>query len=90
VAFALGVAGSAAIASEPRHLYISNDDHTDFMWSADAATYDRVFQEMIDFHLALIEATKDKPAPFQNRFNLDGSYWLWAYEKNRTPRSLHA
>ncbi len=75
---------STVAHSQQRHLYIANDDHTDFMWTADEATYERVFQEMIDFHLALTDATKEKPAPYQNRFNLDGSYWLWVYEKKRS------
>ena len=79
---------SCVAHAQQKHLYIANDDHTDFMWSADEATYERVFQEMIDFHLALTEATKDKPAPLQNRFNLDGSYWLRVYEKKRTPEEF--
>ena len=86
----ISVAAACAFSAhaQQKHLYIANDDHTDFMWSADEATYERVFQEMIDFHLALTEQTKDKPAPFQNRFNLDGSYWLRVYEKKRTPEEF--
>ena len=41
LAIALGVAGSAAIAAEKKRIYIANDDHTDFMWTADADTYAR-------------------------------------------------
>ncbi|MEO7599924.1 MAG: glycoside hydrolase, partial [Opitutus sp.] len=84
VVLALGFPGFSP-AAEPTRLYLANDDHTDYMWLADEATYDRVFQEMIDFNLRLTERTKENPPPFQHRFNLDGSYWLWAYEKNRTP-----
>ncbi len=76
------------LAAEPRRLYLANDDHTDYMWLADEATYDRVFQEQIDFNLRLTARTMENPAPFQHRFNLDGSYWLWAYEKNRTPQEF--
>ena len=37
----------------PLRLYLAEDDHTDYMWTANAATYDRVFVEMIDHHLRL-------------------------------------
>ena len=85
--FFLLVTGSLAsdLPAQQKRLYLANDEHTDFMWTADAATYERVFQEMIDFHLDLCEATEKNPAPFQNRFNLDGSYWLWVYERQRAP-----
>ncbi len=66
-----------------RRIYIANDDHTDYMWAADAATYDRVFVDMLDFHLDLIRQTKDAPFPHRSRFNTDGSYWLRNYEKHK-------
>jgi alpha-mannosidase len=80
--------GLAAQATPSRHIYISNDDHTDYMWTADAATYDRVFVEMLDFHLDLIDRTIGNPSPFQNRFNTDGSFWLWNYERSKGPAAF--
>ena len=80
---------SCVDAQEPANrIYIANDDHTDFMWTADAATYARVFVEMLDFHLALADGTADNPMPFRNRFNCDGSYWLWCYEQRKSPEEF--
>jgi alpha-mannosidase len=72
-------------AAEPTRIYIGNDDHTDYMWATDADTYDNLFVEMLDFHLDLLEQTKAKPSPFRNRFNTDGSLWLWHYERKKSP-----
>ena len=44
--FALCVAFSAAIAAEPKRIYLANDDHTDYLWTADAETYNAVFVEI--------------------------------------------
>lgn len=75
-----------SIAQEPeKRIYIANDDHTDFMWTADAETYARVFVEMLDFHLKLADDTASNAVPYRNRFNCDGSYWLWCYEQKRSP-----
>ena len=43
--------------AQPRRIYLANDDHTDFMWTADTETYAKVFVEMLDFHLALADET---------------------------------
>ncbi|MEI8290117.1 MAG: glycoside hydrolase, partial [Verrucomicrobiota bacterium] len=82
---ALMLAGFAAISAEPKRIYIANDDHTDFMWSADADTYANAFIGMIDFHLKLADVTATNPPAFRNRFNCDGSYWLWTYEQKKSP-----
>ena len=72
-------------ASEPVRLYLANDDHTDYMWTADADTYNRVFVEMLDYYLKLTDETLGNPPPYQSRFNADGSLWLWSYERRKTP-----
>jgi alpha-mannosidase len=66
-------------------LYLSNDNHTDYMWSADEITYDSAFVQMIDAWIANNNATNANPPDYQTKFNCDGSYWAWAYEKSRTP-----
>ena len=83
--FALGVAASAAIAGEPKRIYLANDDHTDYLWTADAETYQAVFVDMLDYYLRLADETETHPAPYQSRFNADGSYWLWQYERRKSP-----
>ena len=85
-ALALAVAFAvAASAAEPKRIYIANDDHTDYMWTADADTYAKVFVEMLDWHLKLAEETAGNPPEYRNRFNADGNLWLWAYERAKTP-----
>lgn len=71
--------------AQQKRIYIANDDHTDFMWTADADTYARTFVEMIDWHLKLADETAGNEPAYRNRFNCDGSYWLWNYEQRKTP-----
>ncbi len=71
--------------AEPKRIYIANDDHTDFMWTADADTYANVFVDLLDFHLKLADETAKNPPPYRNRFNADGSYWLWNYQQKKSP-----
>jgi alpha-mannosidase len=75
--------------AQQRRLYIANDDHTDYMWTANEAKYDSAFVHMLDFYLHQIDSTALQPsknnAPdFQARFNCDGSAWLKAYQKYRS------
>ncbi len=81
----LALAVAALPAAEPTRVYLANDDHTDFMWTADADTYHRVFVEMLDFHLKLADETAANPSPYRARFNADGSLWLAAYEQLKSP-----
>lgn len=74
-----------SLVAEPIRVYLANDDHTDYMWTADADTYGRVFVEMLDYYLKLTDETIGNPPPFQSRFNADGSLWLWEYERRKTP-----
>jgi alpha-mannosidase len=80
-----GLALDSLPGAEPTRIYLANDDHTDYMWTADAATYAGVFVEMLDFHLKLADETAQNPAPYRNRFNADGSLWLSTYEQRKTP-----
>jgi alpha-mannosidase len=82
--FTLGAAISAGAAA-PSRIYLANDDHTDYMWTADAETYNGVFVDMLDYYLKLADETTNHPAPYQSRFNADGSYWLWQYERRKSP-----
>jgi alpha-mannosidase len=65
-------------------LYLSNDNHTDYMWSADEPTYDTAFVNMIDAWMANNNATSNNLPDYQTKFNCDGTYWAWAYEKHKT------
>ncbi len=76
--------GVAAVAGEPTRIYLANDDHTDYMWSADDETYDAVFVDMLDYYLRLADETAGNPEPYQSRFNTDGAYWLRQYERRKS------
>ncbi|MGA2031342.1 MAG: hypothetical protein ABSG68_03730 [Thermoguttaceae bacterium] len=78
------ILASSAVAAPPERVYIACDDHTDYYWSGDAATYRRAFLEMIDYYLARADATAGQPDDYQARFNCDGSLWMWEYERNKS------
>jgi len=72
----------------PQRIYLANDDHTDYMWSADADTYNQVFVDLLDFHLDLADQTAGNPPEYRARFNTDGNYWLWNYERKKSPEAF--
>ena len=72
-------------ASAQRRFYIAPDDHTDYYWAADGATYRQAFLTMTDYYLDKMDATAGNPSDTQMRWNCDGSLWMWEYEHNRTP-----
>ncbi len=84
VLFAAALCGNAS--AQQRRFYLANDDHTDYMWTANEAVYDSAFVHMLDYYLAQIDSTSNLPDDQQTRFNCDGSYWIRAYEKYRSPR----
>lgn len=67
-----------------KRIYLAPDDHSDYLWSADEDTYRQVFLEMLDYYLDQMDATQGNPSIWQSRWNCDGSFWIWTYEKNRT------
>jgi len=70
--------------AQQKRLYIADDNHTDYMWTADEAAYDTAFVKMLDYYLAQIDSTRNDPADYQSRFNCDGSLWLKAYQQQRS------
>ncbi len=84
----LGTLALSATAQEPKRIYIAPDDHTDYMWTADEEGYRQAFIEMIDYYLDLADATESQPAEHQSRWSCDGSFWMWTYERNKTPREF--
>ena len=83
------ILGAGQAHGQQKRIYIANDDHTDYMWTADVETYNRVFVDLLDFHSRLADQTAGEPAPYQSRFNADGSFWLWAYERSKSPAEFH-
>ena len=52
-----------------KRIYISPDDHTDYLWTADEATYRQAFLTMIDYYLDKMDETAGNPSDQQLRWN---------------------
>jgi alpha-mannosidase len=87
---ALASTRPADSAAALKQIFIAPDDHTDFFWTADETTYRDAFLEMIDHYLDLANSTANEAADFQSRWNCDGHFWLWEYQKNKTPAEFTA
>lgn len=72
------------VPAQTTRVYIAPDDHTDYYWTADETRYRRAFLDMIDYYLDLADATAGNPSPCQSRWNCDGSFWVWTYEKDKS------
>jgi alpha-mannosidase len=79
---------TATSEAQEKRIYIANDDHTDYMWTADADTYANSFVQMLDFHLSLADQTAGNAPAYRNRFNADGSFWLWNYQQKKSPKEF--
>ena len=85
IACLIGLLCATATAQpEAKRIYLAPDDHTDYMWAADEATYRQAFLEMLDYYLNQMDATAGNPPQYQSRWNCDGSFWVNAYEENRS------
>ena len=80
-----GCVWAAPPETGPKRIYIAADDHTDYLWSADEETYRQAFVEMIDYYLNLADATRNNAPEHQSRWNCDGNFWVWTYERNKPP-----
>ncbi len=43
---------------------------------------------MIDYYVDQAEKTKGSTPEFQSRFHIGGSFWVWLYERNRSPEAF--
>lgn len=71
-----------------KRIYIAPDDHTDLFWTADLASYETAFVEMLDYYLDLADETQDEDPEFQSRWNCDGSFWVWTYERKKSQKEF--
>ncbi len=74
-----------SLNAQPKKIYLANDDHTDYMWTGDEETYKKAFSEMLDYYIKLNDSTAHLPYNQQNKWNCDGSYWVYNYRETRTP-----
>ncbi len=79
---------SAVLEAQPKKIYIAPDDHTDYMWTANEANYNKAFVETLDYYLKQIDSTAHEPYRFQSKWNCDGSYWIYQYRKNKDKASF--
>ena len=75
-------------SAQQRKIYLAPDDHTDYMWSADEEGYRNAFLETLDYYIRLNDSTANEPYPFQSKWNCDGSYWVYEYQKNRSSQQF--
>ena len=69
--------------AQPKRVYLGADDHTDYMWSGDEETYRQAMVGTLDYYLDLADSTEKAPAEHQSRWNCDGSFWVWEYERSK-------
>lgn len=73
------------IQAQQKQIYIANDDHTDYFWTADDVTYRNAFINQLDYYIGLMETQNDTlPFEFQHRYNCDNSLWVYEYEKAKS------
>ena len=77
-----------SINGQTKRIYIAPDDHTDLWWLADVPTYNQAFLSMLDYYIDLADNTQSEAQNNQSRWNCDGNYWMWIYEKNRSPQQF--
>ncbi len=83
--FVFGFLAAASICAQQRKIYLAPDDHTDYMWSADEEGYRKAFLETLDYYIKVNDSTSNDSYPYQSKWNCDGSYWVYTYQKNRSP-----
>jgi alpha-mannosidase len=76
---------SLSLQGQTKRIYVAPDDHSDIWWRADLDTYNQAYLTMLDYYINLSDNTLNEPHNYQSRWNCDGSYWMWIYEKSRSP-----
>lgn len=74
--------------AQRQKIYLANDDHTDYMWTGDEATYKKAFSEMLDYYIKLNDSTAQLPYNQQSKWNCDGSYWVYNYRETRSKQQF--
>jgi alpha-mannosidase len=74
------------VKAQQKRIYVANDDHTDYMWTADEAAYKDAFLNMLDWWIQYNDSTAiANPNPYyQSKWTCDGAFWVSVYEKNRS------
>ena len=78
----------SALKAQERHIYLANDNHTDYFWSGSPQDYDNVALNEINYYLAQADATENLASPYQCRYNLDGAWYVYSYKQQSTPEQF--
>ncbi len=73
------------LPAQEKHIYLANDNHTDYFWSGNAQDYTGVALNEIGYYLNLADATDALDAPYQSRYNLDGAWYAYTYRQHKSP-----
>ncbi|HEX4951522.1 MAG TPA: Ig-like domain-containing protein [Blastocatellia bacterium] len=84
ICYVVSIFCATMVAAQPKKIYIALDDHTDYVYALDEEDHRKIFLETLDYYLDLADATSNNPSEHQSRWNCDGSFWLWTYEKNKS------
>ncbi|MBL8202872.1 MAG: glycoside hydrolase [Blastocatellia bacterium] len=84
VFFLLFLFSTTPLLAQQKKIYIALDDHTDYVYALDEEEHRKIFLETLDYYLDLADTTASNPSIHQSRWNCDGSFWLWTYEKNKS------
>lgn len=77
-----------SVNGQQKKIYIAVDDHTDYMWTGDEEGYRQVFLETLDYYIRLNDSTANDLYPYQSKWNCDGSFWVYEYQKNRSAQQF--
>ena len=72
------------LPAQKKKIYLGLDDHTDYVWTSTEEGYKQAFLKMLDYYINVNDSTANLPYAYQNKWNCDGSFWVYTYEKNRS------
>jgi alpha-mannosidase len=89
---ALIVGVACALVSPSRALahraYLVNDNHTDYGWNDTVENYETSMLSELDYYRGRVDATAANPPAEQAHFNADNWYYIYLYQKNRSPTAF--
>jgi alpha-mannosidase len=81
----IGLVALSSTNLRAHDVYIMNDNHTDYGWNAPTEAYDEAMAAEIDYYLNQIAQFENEPTESQARFSADCWWYLYNYEKQRSP-----
>jgi len=82
-----------SVGAQVKRIYVSNDDHTDYVWTEDEAGYDTLIPRMLDRWIFYNDSTKTANPTnpdLWSKWNCDGSFWVSTYKRKRSAAQFDA